>query len=137
MNDLHEIRKGALLALCQFDAGRQDELDAVRDGLLAGDLPDHLADAAMQLAADVWSDRTAIDEATSSLTTAWPVHRQPIVDRALLRLAAFEIRTGRVPGKVAIDEAVELAREFSTAESPKFINGVLDRLWHDCGAESS
>jgi N utilization substance protein B len=126
VNDLHEIRRGALLAICQFDAGRDDEPETVREGLLAGGVPERLVDAATELATDAWNGRSESDVAIAALATDWPIHRQPCVDRALLRLAAWEMRSGRVPVAVAIDEAVELAREFSTEDSPAFVNGVLD-----------
>ncbi|MDP7029072.1 MAG: transcription antitermination factor NusB [Phycisphaerales bacterium] len=130
MNDLHEIRRGALLALCQFDAGGDDDMASVRAGLAAVDVPPQLIDAAMALAEDAWGARTETDEATGPLMTEWPIHRQPRVDRSLIRLAAWEIRSKRTPPRVVIDEAVELAREFSTEDSPRFVNGVLDRYWH-------
>jgi N utilization substance protein B len=130
MNDLHEIRRGALLAMCQFDAGRHDDADSVRDGLEAANVESRLIDAAMVLAEDAWSAREETDSTTKVLMSEWPIHRQPVVDRAVIRLAAWEIRSGRVPPRVAIDEAVELAREFSTEKSPSFVNGVLDRYWH-------
>lgn len=50
------------------------------------------------------------------------------IDRAILRLAAYELRQGETPFKVVLDEAVELAKMFSSAEAPPFINGVLDAL---------
>lgn len=130
MNDLHVIRKGALLALCQFDAGRDDDMDSVREGLRGSDIEERLLEAAISLAEDAWGGRAESDVTTKLLMTEWPIHRQPIVDRSIIRLAAWEIRSGRVPPRVAIDEAVELAREFSTEHSPGFVNGVLDRYWH-------
>ncbi len=134
MNDLHEIRRGALLAICQFDAGRDDDEASVRGGLEATEVPSHLVDAAMTLASDAWNARAETDEVTGPLMTEWPVHRQPCVDRSIIRLAAWEIRSERTPPRVAIDEAVELAREFSTEDSPRFVNGVLDRYWHGLGS---
>jgi N utilization substance protein B len=126
MNDLHEIRRGALLALCQFDAGRDDDPDSVRGGLLAGDVSERLIDDATALGHDAWNGRAESDAVIATLSTDWPIHRQPSVDRSILRLAAWEMRSGRVSAAIAIDEAVELAREFSTEQSPKFVNGVLD-----------
>jgi N utilization substance protein B len=51
------------------------------------------------------------------------------VDRSILRLAIYEIRSGTAPPKVAIDEALELAKKFSSAEAPAFLNGVLDAAY--------
>ncbi|MBX2852031.1 MAG: transcription antitermination factor NusB [Phycisphaeraceae bacterium] len=83
---------------------------------------------AAELALLAWADHTQADEATSALTPDWPTHRQPPVDRAILRLAYFEIASGHAPVKVAINEAVELAKQFGSEQSPPFINGVLDKL---------
>ncbi len=63
-----------------------------------------------------------------ALTPDWPTHRQPPVDRAILRLAHHEMVSGHAPVKVAINEGVELAKRYADKESPAFINGVLDKL---------
>lgn len=70
-----------------------------------------------------------IDTALRMLADNWSLERMPNIDRAILRLAAWEIlHNTEVPSEVAISEAVALASEFSTDDSPKFINGVLARL---------
>lgn len=58
----------------------------------------------------------------------WSVSRMPATDRNLLRLGAYEIRYSDTPDRVAINEAVELAKRYGTANSPQFINGILDKL---------
>ena len=73
--------------------------------------------------------RTRIDEVITTYSIDWTLDRMPAVDRNLLRLAIYELLWAPdVPGAVAIDEAVEHARELSTEESPAFINGVLARV---------
>jgi len=129
VNDRHQVRRGALLALFQFDAGRLNDTDEVLEGLIAADVPEQLAEESLRVAQSAWEDRATGDAIVSELAPEWPVHRQPNVDRSLLRLATWEIRTGHAPPKVVIDEAVELAREFSTEHSGAFVNGVLDRYW--------
>ena len=67
-----------------------------------------------------------LDGYIAELAHGWPLDRQPAVDRNILRIAVFEIRfVDSVPPVVAVDEAVELAKKYSTAESGKFVNGVL------------
>lgn len=67
-----------------------------------------------------------LDEQIEKLAKGWPLDRQPAVDRNILRIALYEIKfADSVPPVVAIDEAVELAKKYSTAESGKFVNGVL------------
>jgi N utilization substance protein B len=71
----------------------------------------------------------AIDELISAYATGWSLRRMPAVDRTLLRLGAFEILyVDEVPPAVAISEAVALAQDLSTDESPAFVNGVLSAI---------
>lgn len=70
-----------------------------------------------------------IDEKLAPLSDGWPLERMGNVDRNLLRLAAFEIfYRPDIPGRVSLNEAIELAKRFGGEESAKFINGILDRL---------
>ncbi|MCE5323057.1 transcription antitermination factor NusB [bacterium] len=78
------------------------------------------------LARGVYEHQAELDSHISRLAQDWPVDRQPAVDRNILRMAIFEIdHVDSVPPIVAVDEAVEMAKKFSTAESGKFVNGVL------------
>ncbi len=69
------------------------------------------------------------DELVNRLANNWRPERIATVDRNILRLAIYEIRAGTAPAKVAIDEALELGKKFSSAESPAFLNGVLDAAY--------
>ena len=82
-----------------------------------------------ELAEQAWALREEADAVVAELTPDWPTYRQPVVDRNILRLAYFEITSPQIPPKVAINEAVELAKEFSTDKSSLFINGVLDKIY--------
>ena len=80
----------------------------------------------LELIEGVVSQRDEIDEFIHKYAPAWPVKQLSVVDRNILRLALFEIRFGRgIPRKVAINEAVELAKTFGSESSPRFVNGVL------------
>ena len=83
---------------------------------------------AVELALAAWATRHEADAQCSKLAPDWPTSRQPPIDRAILRLAWFEMTTGRNPPAIVINEAVELAKQFSDEKSPPFINGVLDRI---------
>jgi len=73
-----------------------------------------------------WTD---INELLATYSQGWSLDRMPSVDRAILRLGAFEVLyAGDVPESVAVAEAVELAKSLSTDDSPKFVNGLLGRL---------
>jgi N utilization substance protein B len=77
----------------------------------------------------VETQRAALDERLGAAAENWRVSRMAGVDRNVLRLGAFELlHTPETPPQVALDEAIELARRFGAADSPAFVNGVLDRL---------
>jgi len=79
-----------------------------------------------ELVSGVIQNKERIDSNIKTLAPAWPIEQIPIVDRNILRLAIFEILLdNKVPVKVAINEAVELAKAFGSDSSPKFVNGVL------------
>jgi N utilization substance protein B len=70
-----------------------------------------------------------IDTRIAECAEHWDLDRMAVVDRNILRLAAYELLfEPAVPGKVTINEAIEIAKKFGTAESSRFINGVLDRI---------
>ena len=84
---------------------------------------------AVELVEGVLAHRAQIDELISQNATDWSLDRMPAVDRNVVRLGAYELLyRDDVPDRVAIDEAVELAKSLSTDESPKFVNGLLARL---------
>lgn len=84
---------------------------------------------AREIVDGVTDHRDEIDELIVSYAQGWTLDRMPNVDRALLRIAAWEVLYNpAVPTAVAIDEAVELAKEYSTDDSGRFVNGVLGRI---------
>ncbi len=77
----------------------------------------------------VHTRREAIDALLARTSTNWKVHRMAMVDRNILRLATFELRfVDDIPPKVTMNEAIEIAKRYGTAESSAFINGILDRI---------
>lgn len=66
------------------------------------------------------------DKLVQKLSENWKLERLAAVDRSILRLAIYELRFGTAPPKVVIDEALELAKKFSSADAPSFLNGILD-----------
>jgi transcription antitermination protein NusB len=123
-----DIRRCALQALYQFDAGAVESPEQVRESLADSPGSDDVHQRGFDLACAAWEARAAADANVAKLTPDWPTHRQPVIDRNILRLAYYEMASGLTPPKVAINEAVELAHEFSTDKSPLFINGVLDKI---------
>lgn len=84
--------------------------------------------AALDLALPAWEKHDEADALVAELAPDWPTHRQPPVDRAILRLAYYEMISGHAPAKVAINEAIELSKRFASEASPPFVNGVLDKI---------
>jgi N utilization substance protein B len=73
-------------------------------------------------------DTTAIDELIVRQAENWRLERLAVIDRAILRLAIYELRTTDTPPKVILNEAVELAKKFSSQEAGSFVNGILDAV---------
>jgi N utilization substance protein B len=73
-------------------------------------------------------DREAIDSLITSHAQNWRIERMAVVDRNILRVAAYEMKHSKTPAPVVIDQALEMASKFSEPESIKFINGVLDAV---------
>lgn len=86
---------------------------------------------ALELYQGTCANREQIDERLSKAAENWRLTRMAVIDRNILRLGAFELEQGKTPASVVLNEAIELARRFGSADSPSFINGVLDRLYKD------
>lgn len=97
------------------------------------------AEFCRMIVAGVESHRSAIDELISRTAENWKLHRMMPVDRNVLRLAIFELQHAAepTPTAVAIDEAIELSRRFGTADSPAFVNGILDKIAKSTAATST
>jgi len=92
------------------------------------DVPDHMA-YAVEIVEGEESNADRIDELISSYAEGWTLDRMPVVDRNLLRIAVYEmLHRDDIDDPVAISEAVELAGELSTDDSPRFVNGLLGRI---------
>lgn len=120
--------------LYQLDLRGETDRDAVHEGLGDGPDPPSVAEEAWSLAWSAWTGRADADAAVGAVAQDWPVHRQPPVDRAILRLAHHEMTAGLVHPRIAVNEAIELAKAYGSEHSGPFINGVLDRLLKDLPA---
>lgn len=121
-----KARTLALQALYEIDIVGHDP-EVTMDHLLEEErLTEENAVFARDLVRGVTRYRDKLDVHIHRFAPAWPVEQIAVIDRNILRLAIFEILLdNRVPVKVAINEAVELAKEFGSDNSPRFINGVL------------
>jgi N utilization substance protein B len=87
-----------------------------------------LVNFARSLVEGVQAEQASLDAELDALSQNWRVSRMAATDRAILRMAAFELLHTDVPGPVAVDEAIELARRYGTDASPRFVAGILGRL---------
>jgi len=122
-----KARKRALDIL--FEADQRSvtpaEVLAARAAMADPPVPEHTT----RLVHGVVEHQSRIDHLIETYADGWPLDRMPAVDRALLRIAVFELLyVDDVPDKVVIDEAVELAKQLSTDDSPAFVNGLLARI---------
>src|SRR5215467_13576143 len=128
MSRKSQIRQLALQLLFLFDAhGAADRELAQQAARDVGEEP-AARERAIEMATAAWNARETIDPWIERLAPQWPPRRQPGVDRSILRLAVWELTNSDTPPKVVIDEAIELAKTYSTENSPAFINGVLDAV---------
>jgi len=122
----HRARRLALQGLCCLDVqGARAMPTAAEFVAQSRENPETVAEALAMMRA-AFDAQDACDALLAGESQHWDVQRMALVDRNILRLALSELLTGRTPRKVAITEAIRLAQEFSTAESARFINGVLD-----------
>lgn len=128
MPSRRKSRELALQLLFLWDA--HGESDASMSEQVAADASQDVTTRqhAMEMAQGAWERREAADQWVERLAPQWPSRRQPGVDRGILRLAIWELTNSDTPPKVVLDEAIELAKIFSTENSPAFVNGVLDAI---------
>ena len=129
-------RVAALQALYECEVGHLSILEAldVLDQVGEPDvnaLPDDDRLFAARLAEGAWDARVALDERLGDAARNWRVERMTTLDRLVLRLAVQELLSyPETPPRVAINEAIELARAFGGDDSARFVNGVLDGVYH-------
>lgn len=141
-----KAREAALRALYQCDVGQCSIRDAVFDMLSSPELPREMRDYAEEVAKGVHENLEVIDELIKRFLIDWEIHRIAAIDRNLIRLACYELLfIPTMPPAVSLNEAIELAKKYSTAESGKFVNGILGRIlletpkadWHPSMGEGA
>lgn len=122
-------REAALQALFQIDLGKVDLADAVQFVTEENNLNEEQNKFVTELVSGVSHHISGINNIIKDISIDWNLERMAAVDRNILRLALFEMCFSEgVPGNVAVNEAIELGKTFSTAESGKFINGILGKI---------
>ena len=128
-SERHKARGLALQALYEIDNTGHEPVEVIKRQLAAVTLSPDNNRFVEELVAGVLENRARIDEYIRRFARAWPLEQMAVVDRNILRLAIYEVLVdNRVPVRVAINEAVELAKDFGGQSSPRFINGVLSSV---------
>ena len=121
-----ETRIAALQILCEVDTVGHDPSEVVERRISEDSLSRASEPFLRSIFCGVLEKREEIDKIISELAPNWPMGQMATVDRNLLRMAIYEmVMSEETPPKVAINEAVELAKVFGSESSPKFVNGVL------------
>jgi len=127
-----KAREYVLQILYQVDITRgnwQEALENFWQNNEIGDISDELKDFSAQLLEGVVEHMQEIDKKISKYAANWQLERMAFVDRNIMRLGCFELLyRADIPPKVAINEAVELAKKYSDIESGKFVNAILDQI---------
>jgi transcription antitermination protein NusB len=122
-------REIALQILYQMDMGSVQLKDLEENFLPGVSATEAAKIMALLMARNTWENLAEIDRHLRDLAENWDLARMASVDRNILRLAAYEIiYDPEIPKSVAINEAIEIVKKFSTEESSKFVNGILDKL---------
>lgn len=125
-----KARKRAVDVLYESDLRATDPCTTLAERIRLAEPP--VNEYTVELVEGVQAHRQRVDQILGDYAEGWTIARMPGVDRAILRLAVYELLwRADVPGAVVIDEAVELAKSLSTDESPRFVNGVLARVMRD------
>ncbi len=125
-SDRRSARILAMQALCQWEVQREESSPSLADFLADQEASPRTAAYAAMLVQEYWRQRAEIDERVASASEKWDLARISPVERNIMRLAVVEFLKGEVPAPVIMNEAIEVGREYGGAESPRFINGVLD-----------
>ncbi|RYG27825.1 transcription antitermination factor NusB, partial [bacterium] len=122
-------RQAALRVLYEIEVGGTPLNEAINEAMMDAQLSPDLEAFAEGLARGVVAEKKALDELIEPLLTNFGFDRLAAVDRNVLRIGAYEIyREPSIPPAVSLNEAIEMAKTYSTAESGRFVNGVLGRL---------
>jgi N utilization substance protein B len=132
----HKSREYALQMLFEWDMARQETKRLEQLFWKSAPASETTREFANQLFEGAVARAEASDQVIEKLAQNWRLERLAAVDRNILRLAISEFRSGTAPPKVVIDEAIELAKKFSSAEAPAFLNGILDAVYKSLEPEA-
>ncbi len=124
-----KAREFAMQMLFQWDVSQQDVTRLELKFWKAAKAADSTREMADKLFEGAVQEVGTLDEIITKHADNWKIERLAAIDRAVLRLAIHELRVGETPFKVVLNEAVDLAKKFSSEDSGAFVNGVLDAVY--------
>ena len=131
-----KARIAALQALYELDCTKHKAEEALARLSAEGKLPQEALSFSEELVKGVLQNKSRLDDLIKKFAPAFPTEQMSVIDRNILRLAIFEVLfSDKTPIKVAINEAIELAKEFGSDSSPRLINGVLGSIITERGVE--
>lgn len=133
----HKSREFALQMLFQWDMTRQTPARIEGNFWKTARAADATRKFAHELFVGAVAHADAADALITELSANWRLERLAAIDKSILRLAIYEFRFGTAPPKVAIDEALELAKKFSSEDAPPFLNGILDAAFKKLEPDAS
>jgi transcription antitermination factor NusB len=129
-------RELAMQGLYQLDVQGRDLLEYLGEFFIENDPDDFVCKLALDWSKGTWENLAQCDELIVASTMKWKLSRLSPVDKSILRLAVYQLKfCPDIPPRVVINEAIELAKKFSTEKSPPFVNGVLDAVLKKLNAE--
>lgn len=148
MKSRHRAREVAFQILYRYDVSLQSTGTQPPTGMALADelqkhfahfqVPEGLREFAAELVVGTLTHMPRLDEVLERHAQNWKISRMSVVDRSLLRMSLYEmLHFADIPPSVTIDEAVELAKQFGTADSSSFINGILDSAQKEKTAQSA
>jgi len=129
-------RELAMQALYQLDIQGPDLLNRLTEFFIENDPDDLVRKLASEWTKGTWENLAQCDELIVASTIKWQLSRLSFVDKSILRLSVYQLKfCPDIPPRVVINEAIELAKKFSTAQSSAFVNGVLDAILKKLNSE--
>lgn len=130
MHKRTKARELAMQALYQLDVQGQQLFGFLNEFFIENEPDDSIRKLALDWCKGAWENLSICDELITASTIKWKLSRLSPVDKSILRLAVYQLKFCLdIPPKVVINEAIELAKKFSTAQSSAFVNGVLDAVF--------
>jgi len=127
-----KARAHALQLLYQIEISKQPHQEAIDQHLRKDPPKEEITEFLKQLVTGVCENKQFLDSLLIKHVKNWEIDRMAVVDKNIIRLAAFELLyLDDIPPKVSINEGVELAKKFGDIDSPRFVNGILDKIYKE------